>query len=464
MLPIFTKESDGVVMPSRVKLDGIKSQPQLNGKFGVTMGYDAHAARYIVAVDDGAFIRLKSANLTAAPTVEVRLPSSWRALHETLKDELRPGTFVLVDRKKNNRVLKDFINAASADGVRVHVHGVDEEEEEEQGDAGVQCGTYWSGKGLNCETAIVLLPDRADRNATYVAMTRACRKLIVVLDPRAMHVAACRAALKGVEEGRVHVASGVRKITQAVDAAEEDVSLTSRPWRQVTRTIADDTTLSLSDLKRVTRAVIDDGGEALEADGSKRDAMVRTALVTLEWKATGKVRRMEDVLHPTRMDAGDHLAAIRAGFVGRAVPGYVSDAALIAPDLREKANRCYPPSSTEDAMTVALATLAWDDFDHVMRRAFPLAAWSATAEAVVARAATLLAGVTDFDTRLNAPDHAEAWSTVRVDATTPTHAWHVVWASSNVELGKACVRARLHPRRVCLLAELETGKVTRVEA
>ena len=70
MLPIFTKESDGVVMPSRVKLDGIKSQPQLNGKFGVTMGYDAHAARYIVAVDDGAFIRLKSANLTAAPTVE----------------------------------------------------------------------------------------------------------------------------------------------------------------------------------------------------------------------------------------------------------------------------------------------------------------------------------------------------------------------------------------------------------
>ena len=59
---------------------------------------------------------------TAAPTVEVRLPSSWRALHETLKDELRPGTFVLVDRKKNNRVLKDFINAASADGVRVHVH------------------------------------------------------------------------------------------------------------------------------------------------------------------------------------------------------------------------------------------------------------------------------------------------------------------------------------------------------
>ena len=55
MLPIFTKESDGVVMPSRVKLDGIKSQPQLNGKFGVTMGYDAHAARYIVAVDDGAF-------------------------------------------------------------------------------------------------------------------------------------------------------------------------------------------------------------------------------------------------------------------------------------------------------------------------------------------------------------------------------------------------------------------------
>ena len=42
-------------------------------------------------------------------------------------------------------------------------------------------------------------------------------------------------------------------------------------------------------------------------------------------------------------------------------------------------------------MIAALATLAWDDFDHVMRRGFPLSEWVGLAEGAISRAEVLLA-------------------------------------------------------------------------
>ena len=66
------------------------------------------------------------------------------------------------------------------------MHGVDEEQD------GVECGTFWSCKGLERETVVVLLPGRAARNPTYVALTRASKRLVLVLDPRDPHPLVCK--------------------------------------------------------------------------------------------------------------------------------------------------------------------------------------------------------------------------------------------------------------------------------
>ena len=52
------------------------------------------------------------------------------------------------------------------------------------------------------------------------------------------------------------------------------------------------------------------------------------AQVLAEHAATGRVRAMEDVRHPTRLDPSAVAAAHAAGFEGRAVPRFVPDKAL----------------------------------------------------------------------------------------------------------------------------------------
>ena len=130
------------------------------------------------------------------PPVEVRAPRSVFDLFACLGDVFAEAqasgggpVLVLSDRRRGNRPLRGLLNAASRAGARVSVHGLDDHVE----DAHVVSGTFWSAKGLESDTAVVLLPSAAARNPTFVACTRARRRLIVVLDPREPHAAAAQA-------------------------------------------------------------------------------------------------------------------------------------------------------------------------------------------------------------------------------------------------------------------------------
>ena len=134
----------------------------------------------------------------AGPPVEVRAAASpWR-LAEALDDLASDGILLLVDRKNGNRGLRELLNSWSRRGVRLRVHGVDDDE---AAGAGVlTCGTYWSAKGLEAPTVVVLLPAQCARNPTYVALTRASQRLVVVLDARAPHPLVARTVLQRPED------------------------------------------------------------------------------------------------------------------------------------------------------------------------------------------------------------------------------------------------------------------------
>ena len=108
------------------------------------------------------------------PPVEVRAPRSVFDLYACLSDVIAQetaeegdkasrGVMILTDRKRGNRPLLALINAASRGGARVAVHGMDDHVQ----DARVTCGTFWSAKGLESDTAVVLLPAAAARNPTF---------------------------------------------------------------------------------------------------------------------------------------------------------------------------------------------------------------------------------------------------------------------------------------------------------
>jgi hypothetical protein len=317
----------------------------------------------------------------------------------------------------------------------------------------LECGTFWSCKGLEASTVVVLLPGCAPRNPTYVALTRATHRLIVMLDPREPHAAVSRAVAKDPEAYDISATAGAA----LSHGCESEAPAFER------RVFAATPLRCLDNFAPRPRVV--EKFAALEPQGEETAAKevapvtVRMGLVAAEYAATGVVRAMEDVLHPTRLEYGNVEDAIRAGLAGRIVPLFVRDDALLAPDLRALATRAYRSMATlRDMATVALAVQAWDAFDHVMRASQPVQA-PPDAEEVVAYVKSVLPIDAAFDVRLVGAD-----CHVRVQATNRSACYHVVSEATSSDVAAAAVRAALHPRRRCVLVDVATQRVTHVTA
>ena len=198
----------------------------------------------VVAVVNAVFgtpIESISPLATTAPSIEVRAPKSAFQLATTLRDVLHANddTLLLVDRRRGNRPLYALLNTLSREGKPMHVHGVDGEQTE---GGKLRCCTWWGAKGLECDTAVVLLPSNAPRNPTYVALTRARRKLIIVLlDSRKPHAAVCH-GLMSVARARpeyveFHDATARRAVelgeTLPFDASLERADFATRDFRNL---------------------------------------------------------------------------------------------------------------------------------------------------------------------------------------------------------------------------------------
>jgi len=404
-----------------------------------------------------AMFRTKIFTEREGPLVEVRCPRSAFGLDAILADLTDPY-LLLVDRRRGNAPLREFLNALSRRGVGVHVHGVDAREVDGEQ---VRCATFWSAKGVQASTVVVLLPGSAARNPTYVALTRATHRLVVVLDPKDPHAAFC----EYVASHPSHFHVGDAKAAQAVQSGcrgDATVSLQQRP-RVARRVVALDTCVPRTS---AVMAACDIGAHELANVASEEDAanamvVSQMARTWAECRATGVCRAVEGILQPTRMDPSTRDAAIESGFVGRCISPYQPD--VISPDLvaptRTAYNALQGDTDARDAWTplfrASTAALTWDAFEYIMRRnAVP------PVDTYVERvewATRVLEDDVAFDVRL-VQKGVDAWRTfhVRVHGTSPLRAYHVEWGASSTEIGMAAVRALLHPRRVCRLLVLHT--------
>jgi hypothetical protein len=420
------------------------------------------------------------------PVVEVRAPRGPHSdLYSLLSDVLDSSdVLLLVDRKSGNRPLRSLVNAASRRGARVHVHGVEDDKHCDENRRILRCGTFWSAKGLEAQTVVVLLPGRAPRNATYVALTRATERLIVVLDPREPHPSLCH-AVRGSND--VVLRGGWAHTLVDRGCAEDSASsFGRRTWARQENSLRclDTATPRVSSVPSVVSVFREEdedppGGEGGggAGDGQRQgDApsahrgrvFVRMALLAAELAVTGDARAVRDLMHPTRIGYDCMSDAIRAGLASRTVPTATPDDALLAPDLRAVAARAFSAcrSSPVDPplpplATLALSAMAWDGWDHVMRASPPVEGWADGASPVVGYVASVLpSGPTcRYDTRL-----VTAESHVRVHASCPDRAYHVVWGATSSDVASAAVRAAAHPKGECLLVDAALKRVTEVRA
>jgi len=414
------------------------------------------------------------------PPVELRCPSSMFQLHDCLSDvweEYGQRTLVLVDRKKGNHPLKALLNRLSRDGRRpLYVHGLDEETKGESARPGITLGTFWSAKGLECDTVVVLLPDVCPANPAYVACTRARQRMILVVDPKSPNAAACRAATDG--------------LAVCVDGKAQRAALSasclppSDSWgsRRASAGASVPPSHRLSASWQVGRPLARPPAQRVLFRGRDvTDAVVKAALVLAEVRQRGWVRAYEQVRHPLRMDYAQR-GVLRWSvephvFVGRPVGRTTPDSDLLSPDLRLESERAYAAlqewsrreaeekkkEEEEDegyhfllpcreAVTVALSLLAWDDFDHLMRGALPVEEWADSEPVRDALSHALSCLPHGPDAEYDVPTGQG-----RVHAADPRRLYHVSWNVTTQEERGCALRAGLCAHRTCLLLDLSDG-------
>ena len=394
------------------------------------------------------------------PLVEIRCPTNAFALYDVLQD--MDSYLLLVDRRRHNAPLRELLNTLCRRGVSVHVHGTDSHEAT---DEAVRCATYWSAKGLQFSTVVVLLPGCAPPNPTYVALTRSNQRLVVVLDPRDPHAAVCRHVAAHPSHFSI-VGSSARAAVQQGCGLDVERSLLPRP-RFESRVANVDAVAPRASIVKTSCTLECVQPPRLQdcTDDAGTHVLVRMALVWTEVRTGGGYcRAMEGIIQPCRMEPSVRDEAIRRGFVGRCISPYQPETGLLSTDLAASSIAAYRSLGVDlteawaDLFRMACAIVSWDSFEHIMRQS------SCPTVDHVARVQWVrecLANSDSFDTLLTATLD-DVLCHVRVHATCPERVYHVVWDASSTDVGNAAVRARFHPSRTCWLLEMHHLQITAV--
>lgn len=411
------------------------------------------------------------------PLVDLYAPKTQTQVIKVVRHVLATSegeVLLLVDRKKGNRTLRTLLNIlGGVDGTDMRIHGIDEDDGDE---CRLRCGSFWSCKGLQSTTVVVMLPGAAARNPTYVALTRASHRLVILMDPKEPHAALCSVASSTTAADSIAFGPDIELSRALTLGASKDknVSLSRREFPNSTfRNLDNWEPCRSAFLEHATFTTLEDGDvvEDENTNGFRVGAhdvariVPLFALVAAEIH-TGVVRGMEDIINPTRMQYDQFRDAIRSGLSCRWIPRFVSDEALLSADLRVVAVDAYSrlqgeESTLRDVAEVTLAIDAWDDFDHRMRSLRPVHIWASHphCKRAISKIRATIPTDAQYDVRKCVGD-----THVRFHAWTEKEAYHVVWDTTSFDRSAAAVRAAMHPRGCCILVDLSNNSVVKVEA
>ena len=380
-------------------------------------------------------------------------------------------TMLLVDRKRGNAPLRTLLNCLSRDGHRVHVHGVDSDDPATM--RGKLCvSTWWAAKGMECDTAIVVVPRFTPRNPFYVALTRARRKLVVVFDPQEPHSSLCEAAYDTPSDedsfDETLRSTWIRPPTSA--GALRHVDGWRAPRSLIDAYTVDHVVFVGDDLSDLSSTFTTDDGRTEDC----AHAIFRMALLHAEWRVKGRMRAMSDVLLPVRIDRSRQAEAIALGLSARSVSMMRFSADMLSTDIRILAQGAFQALARTDVPTatcladISLAVLAWDNFDHASRQLMPTSLWSdkEVVGKVMHNAMLLFKDATDFDVILRTV-RGDDLAYLRTHAVSDGGAYHAVWGEESVclshdTLSRAIMHASLHESGSCTVVDLCRGWSRRV--
>lgn len=388
------------------------------------------------------------------PMVEVRTPTSMYRLAQELHDLRETPHLLLVDRRRRNDPLRALLNEWSRQGVVMNVH----RETEHNENATMTCATYWSAKGLQHDTVVVVVPEQTPRNPLYVALTRTLRRLILVLDPKEPHAALCQALARHPDAVTITSQRAARAIasTRKLDPA---ISLSGRKEYGGANTVPEHRVGTPRVFVPISSIFQDDS----QLPG---DIVVAMALAWTEIRCTGACRLVDEVLQPLVIEWKQDAALRAHGYIGRPVYSkFKTEDMLLSPDLRTLLRDAYgalreAEEELDEISIFHLYELAYikrsydDGFECVTRQRTPDPVITPFDRERIEWVRNALSEATEFD--LPTP-----YSTShRVHARGEGRSYHVVAQSTSDDVAQAALRCETG--RPCVLVDVEAWSKTTV--
>lgn len=389
------------------------------------------------------------------PMVEVRTPTSMFRLAQELRDLKEVPHLLLVDRRRKNGPLRALLNEWSREGVTMNVH----RETEHNDGATMTCATYWSAKGLQHDTVVVIVPEQTPRNPLYVALTRTLRRLILVVDPRAPHAALCQAIARHPDTVTITSQRAARAI-ESTRKLDPDVSLSGRKEYGGSTTVPDHC-VGTSRVSVPISSIFQDDSQL------PGDIVVAMALAWTEIRCTGACRLVDEVLQPLVIEWNQDVALRAHGYIGRPVYSkFKTEDMLLSPDLRSLLRDTYDAlrdvgdGELDEISILNLYELAYvkrsydDGFECVTRQRSPDPVITPFDRERIEWVRNALSRATEFDVPTS---HS---ASRRVHARGDGCSYHVVAQSTSDDVAQAAMRCE--EGRPCVLVDVEAWSTTTV--
>ena len=434
-------------------------------------------------------VDLNSAKPEGAGPVEIQTINMWRSgsvIYNLLRNADLNHCAILVARKKNNTPLRAAVNFLSRKGVRLYIHGIDGQDPRIKRNK-LCVSTWHASKGTQRRLCIVwgLCTDGSDErvNAEFVAMTRSQERLVVLQDEKAPS-RRLMCALGDAAPADVLMDKATSELLKSVDDIPEPV-----PWRADRTLVSVDGwrpsgsgrwMCALMDVAKVKSPVGEDGDDVLDEEdeiiagllGEHEDVadIYRLAcLIATEYAHTKRIRRVDDICAPLRLNRENHGQAVQTGSHARFVPPTVPDDALL--DAEHRATIKVIGGKTERALEdwcyIACVSRAWNSYHHMLRQLHPFDWMNPDKfDKGMEVMRDILTGASDivFDARVSTVVE-ERTLHARCDVSAAEGAFIFVWktAIGHADHMEAAIVAALHPRFVCTIANLRTGETVRVD-
>jgi len=390
---------------------------------------------------------------TPPPMVEVRTPTSMYRLAQELCDLKEIPHLLLVDRRRKNGPLRALLNEWSREGVVMNVHRETHNEM-----ATMTCATYWSAKGLQHDTVVVVVPEQTPRNPLYVALTRTLRRLVIVIDPKAPHAALCQAIARHPDAVTITSQRAARAIASACKL-DPVVSLSGRKEYGGSTTVPEHH-IGTSRVSVPISSVYQDDSQL------PADVVVSMALAWMEIRCTGACRLVDEVFQPLVIEWNQNAALRAHGYIGRPIYSkFKTEDMLLSPDLRTLLRDAYDAlrdagDELDEISILNLYELAYikrsydDGFECVTRQRNTDPVITPFDRERIEWVKNTLSKATEFDVP------TASSTSRRVHARGEGHSYHVVAQSTSDDVAQAAMRCEAG--RPCVLVDVEAWSKTTV--